>query len=92
MGKRLAQLMIVAAAVFMISGWMPKKEISNITARYQVQSAETIWEIAERHFDRQNKYADLNEFVFVIRQKNNLLGSKVLHAGRVIEIPLIVEK
>lgn len=89
--KIITGLAIVAAA-FVISGWMPKSEVSNITARHHVQANETVWGIAKKHFDRQNKYTDLNEFVFVIRQKNNLLGNKVLHAGRVLEIPLITEK
>ncbi len=82
----------MAFVAFAVSGWLPKQEVSNITARYQVQAGETVWEIANSYFERQNKYTDLNEFVFVIRQKNNLLGNKMLHAGRVIEIPLIVEK
>lgn len=89
--KILTGLVIVTAA-FMISGWMPKQKISNVIARHQVTENETVWGIAEKHFDRQNKYASLDEFVFVIRQKNNLLGNKMLHAGRVLEIPLIVEK
>lgn len=92
MGKALSMLMVVVAVCFMAVDCMPKQEISNITARHQVQVSETVWEIAEKHFDRQNKYKDMNEFVFVIRQKNNLLGNKMLHAGRVIEIPLVTEK
>lgn len=90
--KIIKALCLMAFVAFMVSGWMPKQEVSNITARYQVQAGETVWEIANSYFERQNKYTDLNEFVYVIRQKNNLLGNKMLHAGRVIEIPLIVEK
>ena len=90
--KIIKALCLMAFVAFMVSGWMPKQEVSNTTARHQVQAGETVFEIAGRHFERQNKYSDFNEFVYVIRQKNNLLGNKVLHAGRVIEIPLIVER
>ena len=83
---------LVVVGIGMLAGFIPKQEVSNVKAQHMVVAGDTVWNLAERNFHKQNKYKDVGEFTYYIRKHNNLLGNKPLVVGRVIEIPLIVEK
>ena len=57
---------------------------------YYVTEGETVWDIANAHMGKQDKYRDCRELMFDIREHNKLFG-KELQAGQQIVIPLYKE-
>lgn len=92
MAKKVCLILAMASIAVLLSGFVPKTEVSNITVQHQVVAGDTVWNICEKHFEKQNKYSNLDEFVYEVRKHNNLLGNKYLAVGRVISIPLVTEK
>lgn len=71
-----------------LNSWLnPEYETTEI--RYTMQLGDTVWDIAEYYFVKQNRINNLNEFVYSVRHRNNLTQTKrVVRAGDVIIIPL----
>ncbi len=57
---------------------------NTLVANHQVQSGETLWQIASM-YDHGNK--DIREFIFNIKKINNL-GSGLIKPGQILEIPI----
>lgn len=64
-------------------------EYDTTTAYVEVQSKDTMWGIAERYFDRQDRYKHFGEFVHSIATYN---GDSRVYAGQVLRVPLEVRK
>lgn len=58
---------------------------------HRVQAGETVWEIAERNFHRQDRYQNLNEWVYVVRKANSLDKRPFVFANDIIELPIYKE-
>lgn len=61
------------------------------TAWHKVKPGETFWSIACDYFDEQQKYNNLNEFLYVVRKANeHQYRGKLLQIGDVVVVPLEV--
>ena len=76
---------LIGIALFM--AMKPDFETSYI--EHTVASGETVWEIAERYADKQEK--PFNEFVYQIQADNKLSG-RYIQPGDTLVIPLAVVK
>lgn len=83
---------LVMASIFCV-GWLDREEnYSCETIKYRVSSGDTIWRICNDCFDQQNRYKNFDEFVFYTRKSNNLLGTKFIKPGDVVEVKLYTRK
>lgn len=69
---------------------VPREYVLN-TVYHQVKAGETTWEIAEKHFELQDRYDNLNEWVFFVRKYNALDRRPYLRIGDIVELPLYSE-
>lgn len=81
---------IFAAIVITLLTAMQPKEYSMNKQAYLVKPRDTLWTIAERYYDKQNKYRHFGEFVYSIGAYNRL--GKYIYPGQIIIVPLEVEK
>lgn len=69
------------------------KEYAISTEIRIVGAGDTVNEIAEEYFDKQDKDRNLNEWIYNVQAANNLVGRKEpLQIGEVLVIPLYKEK
>lgn len=92
MEKKLTLASLIIGFALLVSCFIPKQVVSATTVKHTVAANDTVWNIAEKHFDKQNKYSDVGEFTYYIRKENNLLGNRVIQPGMTLNISLIVEK
>ncbi len=92
----LASVMLVTVFAFasscgldkQIHSWLYPKYDTTIV-RYVMRNGDTVWDIAENHFLKQDKIKNLNEFVYKVRRFNGLTQTKrLVQVGDVIYIPL----
>lgn len=81
MKKVLMALVVVTCMCYMVMD--PELDVTDIT--YTVQTGDTVWAIAEKYSEAQVK--PLNEFVWLIGDRNNLAG-KYIRPGDQLVIPL----
>ena len=89
--KKLLILALVAAALLCSSFAEPKTHHVEVT--YYVQSGETLWSVASRYMEHQNKCTDVRELIDDIRRANNMMGNDLQskwQPGQEIKIPLEV--
>lgn len=82
---------LVAIYLFTSCCFAYNREYVQRVEYYKVKSGDTVWEICEDYFDKQDRYRNFNEFVYVIRHINKLPGRPHIQIGDIIEIPLYVE-
>ncbi len=87
-GGIMKYLLILAVLVMALysaidTGYELKKE------SYVVRSGDTIWTIAERYYEKQDKYRTLDGFIYDISKENN--GCNI-SPGDVLVIPLEIKK
>lgn len=61
------------------------------TVKYMVESGDTVWDIAERYMDKQDKVRDVREMVWAIKQESGK-DTCLVHRGEVLSIPLYKRK
>ena len=90
------KILKMAAAAFVLNlallgcmGFFQKPEpvVETKTITYVVKAGETVWEYAEREFENQNRYRNLQDFVEAIRRNNGLMGRN-LQPGDTLDITL----
>lgn len=83
-----AVLLLLVLAAFMCSGL--KTDYVNTTESYTVKSGDTLWYIAGKYFDKQDKEDHFGEFQWQIREANadKFADNRSLQPGDVLIIPL----
>ena len=89
--KKILVLALVAAALLCSS--FAESKLHHVEVTYYVQSGETLWSVASRYMEQQNKCTDVRELIDDIRRKNGMMGNDLQskwQPGQEIIIPLEV--
>lgn len=91
MKKMFLVLLAVAAVAYSM---MDTTEYKMVEKKHTVSQGQTVWGIATKYIDQQDKVKDLNEWVYIIRKVNHLEGQKLrnMQPGDVLTIPLEVKE
>lgn len=84
-------IFMIGLAALLCIGWDNNYNYEKTEKRVVVSAGQTIWGIAYKYYDQQNKYRSMDEFVYTITQRNGLMG-KFIHPGDIIVVPLEVRK
>lgn len=92
----LALTMLVTVLVFASSCGLDKAIYSWLYPKYEttevyhiMRKGDTVWDISENYFLRQDRIKNLNEFIYMVRRYNGLINTKrMVQPGDVLVIPL----
>lgn len=76
-------LMVITLGI-LLSGFIPGS-VEETTVKVTAGHGDTVWELCERHYDK-NEVRCFENFVYDVRKENNLLGNNVLQAGQEVVI------
>jgi hypothetical protein len=82
---------LVTAAVLLCGALDPYPSYMTIYENHVVEAGQTVWEIAARNFDKQDRARTMDEFVGDIIRYNGIRNADI-YPGQVIVIPLDVKK
>lgn len=88
---RKALIVFLFTVVAIIAQSFYPQPVETSTQKVVAASGATVWEIAERYYDKKEVRC-FEEFVYDIRKDNNLLGGNVLQAGQELTVRIIKKK
>lgn len=87
MNKTLIVCGLIAAALLLVGC---NKEYKLTLQPHTVRSGETLWSVASKYHSRQDKFRDVRELIWHIREVNQLDPQRFLQPGDVVKVPLWV--
>ena len=85
------KVMLALVLAVMMFTWLGNtREADKSYVMYTAKSGETLWEIADRHYELTNTGMSFNEYEFNLRQENQNLQNKhrVLQPGDTVRVPV----